>query len=103
MKVKSTACASKTIKTNHHRAFCATHRLLSHPQLMCASSMHTPTVAWYKNQPVALLNMPVRSALMNCNVKFIFVLSNSKKSTKKPCGQPKAAERCVRIIFCYLR
>ena len=31
---------------------------------------------------------------MNCNVKFIFVLSNSKKSTKKPLGgQPKSTER----------
>ena len=34
-KVKSTSCASKKIKTYHHRAFCATHWLLSHPQLMC--------------------------------------------------------------------
>ena len=33
MKVKSTPCASKKIKTNHHRAYCATHQLLSHPQL----------------------------------------------------------------------
>ena len=30
-KVKSTACSSKEIKTNHQRAFCATHRLLSYP------------------------------------------------------------------------
>ena len=30
-KVKNTACASKKIKTNHQRAFCATHRFLSHP------------------------------------------------------------------------
>ena len=36
-KVKSTACASKKIKTNHHGAFCATHQLLSHPQLMCGT------------------------------------------------------------------
>ena len=30
-KVKSTANASKKIKTNHHKAFCTTHRHLSHP------------------------------------------------------------------------
>ena len=30
-KVKSTACTSKKIKTNHHRAFCATHQFLSDP------------------------------------------------------------------------
>ena len=30
-KVKSTANASKKIKTNHHEAFCTTHRHLSHP------------------------------------------------------------------------
>ena len=30
-KVKSTACHSKKIKTNHQRAFCATHQLLSYP------------------------------------------------------------------------
>ena len=35
-KVKSTANASKKIKTNHHKDFCTTHRHLSHPKLMCA-------------------------------------------------------------------
>ena len=30
-KVKSTANASKKIKTNHHEAFSTTHRHLSHP------------------------------------------------------------------------
>ena len=35
-KVKSTANASKKIKTNHHEAFCATHQLLSHPALLCS-------------------------------------------------------------------
>ena len=30
-KVKSTACSSKKIKTNHQRAFCATIQLLSYP------------------------------------------------------------------------
>ena len=34
-KVKSTANASEKIKTNHHKAFCTTHRHLTHPQLMC--------------------------------------------------------------------
>ena len=29
-KVKSAAIASKKIKTNHHEAFCTTHRHLSH-------------------------------------------------------------------------
>ena len=31
---KRIACASKKIKTNHHRAFCTTDRLLSNPQFM---------------------------------------------------------------------
>ena len=34
-KVISTACASKKNKTFHLKAFCATHRLLSCPKLMC--------------------------------------------------------------------
>ena len=37
-KVKSTAIASKKIKTNHHRAF-STHQLLSHPYFICDQNL----------------------------------------------------------------